>query len=132
MKRIAIYLAILAAVAFLFAPGFALISADAPPATPGLDYVAKLNGTNSAAYMARLQADLEAQGLQRMQDELYSAGNARSRTLATVHPRTRAAILYLLQLDGWIPDGSGTPPPPFDPAIADARIEGLGAAIPRQ
>jgi len=98
----------------------------------GLDYVAKSNGaTNSAAYLSRIQADLEAQGLQRMQDELYSAGNARSRTLATVHPRTRAAILYLLQLDGCVPDGSGAPPPAFDPAIADTRIENLGAAIPR-
>lgn len=99
----------------------------------GLDYVSKSNGaTNSAAYLARIQADLEAQGLQRMQDELYAAGNARSRTLATVHPRTRAAILYLLQLDGWVPDGSGAQPPAFDPSIADTRIENLGAAIPRQ
>lgn len=98
----------------------------------GLDYVAKSNGaTNSAAYLARIQTDLEAQGLQRIQDELYAAGNARSRTLATVHPRTRAAILYLLQLDGWVPDGSGTPPPAFDPAVADSRIENLGNAIPR-
>ena len=98
----------------------------------GLDYVAKSNGaTNSTAYLSRIQADLEAQGLQRMQDELYSAGNARSRTLATVHPRTRAAILYLLQLDGWVPDGSGAQPPAFDPAIADTRIENLGNAIPR-
>jgi len=97
----------------------------------GLDYVSKSNGaTNSAAYLARIQADLEAQGLQRMQDELYAAGNARSRTLATVHPRTRAAILYLLQLDGWVPDGSGAQPPAFDPAIADERINNLGTYVP--
>ena len=98
----------------------------------GLDYVAKSNGaTNSSSYLARIQTDLEAQGLQRIQDELYAAGNARSRTLATVHPRTRAAILYLLQLDGWVPDGSGNPPPAFDQAVADARIDNLGNAIPR-
>ena len=97
----------------------------------GLDYVAKSNGaTNSAAYLSRIQADLESQGLQRMQDELYAAGNSRSRTLATVHPRTRAAILYLLQLDGWIPDGSGAQPPAFDPAIADERINNLGTHVP--
>ena len=97
----------------------------------GLDSVAKSNGaTNSAAYLSRIQADLEAQGLQRMQDELYAAGNARSRTLATVHPRTRKAILYLLQLDSWIPDGSGTKPPDFDLSIADDRINNLGTYVP--
>lgn len=132
MKRIVAFFLALGAIAFLFAPGFALISADSPAPTPGLDYVARLNGaTNAAGYLSRLQADLESQGLQKMQDELYAAGNARSRTLAQVHPRTRAAILYLLQLDGWVPDGSGTPPPPFNPAIADDRIENLGTAIPR-
>lgn len=132
MKRIAAHILALGVIALLFAPSFALIFADSPTPAPGLDYVARLNGaTNAAGYLSRLQADLESQGLQKMQDELYAAGNARSRTLAKVHPRTRAAILYLLQLDGWIPDGSGTPPPAFDPSVADARIDGLGNAIPR-
>ena len=132
MKRVFVYLAALAAVAFLFAPGFALISADLPAPTPGIDYIAKANNaTNSVAYIDRLKADLEAQGIQRIQDELYSAGNARSRVLAQVHPRTRQAILVLLQLDGWIPDGSGAPPPPFDPTIADLRIETLGSLVPK-
>jgi hypothetical protein len=99
--------------------------------TPGLDYIAKSNGaTNSAAYLVKLQADLEAQGRNGMQQALYDEGNARSRTLATVHPRTRKAILYLLQLDSWIPDGSGTKPPDFDPSIADDRINNLGTYVP--
>lgn len=131
MKRALSYLAGLAGV--LLVPLLFAIADGQPPATPGLDFVAKANGaTNSAAYLVKIQADLEAQGLAAMQQALYDAGNARSRTLAQVHPRTRAAILYLLQLDGWVPDGSGTPPPAFDPSVADARIDGLGNAIPRQ
>jgi hypothetical protein len=130
MKRLFAFIGGLAGV---LAIPLAFVLADVQPApTPGLDFIAKANGsTNSASYLVKIQADLEAQGLAAMQQALYDAGNARSRTLAQVHPRTRAAILYLLQLDGWIPDGSGTPPPAFDPSIADARIEGLGNVIPR-
>ena len=132
MKRLNYILSFVGALALCLLPVALVFGADPSP-TPGLDYIAKANaGTNSAAYLASLHATLEANGRQQIESALYDAGNARSRTLSAAHPRTRAAILYLLQLDGWIPDGSGTPPPPFDPAIADSRIENLGSAIPRQ
>ncbi len=116
----------------VFSLGFSLIGDTNAPATPGLDFIARSNGaTNSAAYLAKLSDDLEAQGRAAAAAQLYAAGNARFQQLYTLHPRTLAAIRRLLQLDGFIPDGSGNQPDPFDPTVADANIDNLGTIVPK-
>ena len=96
----------------------------------GLAYIAKKNGSDNVDdYITKISESLDNQGLINIQQDIYNAGNERFHVLSDLHPRTRSAILYLLQLDKWIPDGSGSTPKDFDSSIADDRIANLNTVI---